>query len=170
MTARVPERTETLSLAIVFGLASVPWTYGFVAGLAGRRSSLTFYAAGGGLEGLRRGYFGNLVGVFYAAATIGFVGGTLGGGALALSLVVGAFMFLASLHEFVDPLSFAPAGFFGYATLFGLHDAGAEVLLTGLGGEVVAAAVAMLVGAAIGFGTELASDRLAGSPKSALEA
>lgn len=173
MTARAAERTETLSLAVVFGLASVPWTYGFVAGLdwplwPSFVAAATFYAAGGGLEGLQRGYAGNLVGVLYAAATIGIVEGSLGGGALALSLVVGAFMFLASLHPFVDPLAYAPAGFFGYATLFGLHAAGSGVLLSGLGGEVVAAAVAMLVGAVIGLGTEVVSNRLARSPGSPL--
>jgi len=46
------------------------------------------------------------------------VDGLLGGGAVALSVVVGAFMFLASLHEFVPLLSFTPGAFFGYATMF----------------------------------------------------
>lgn len=175
MTASAPTRSQTLSLAVVFGLASVPWTYGFVAGLdwplwPSFVAAATFYAAGGGLAGFRRGYAGNLVGVVYAAATVGIVEGTLGGGALALSLVVGAFMFLASLHPFVDPLAFAPAGFFGYATLFGLHAAGSGVFLPGLGGEVVAAAAAMLVGAAIGLGTEVASERLARSRAAPLDA
>lgn len=168
MTDPAADQSGTLSLAIVFGLASVPWTYGFVAGLdwplwPSFVAAATFYAAGGGLDGLRRGYAGNLAGVLYAAATVGLVEGALGGGSLALSAVVGAAMFLASLHPLVGPLDFAPAAFFGYATLFGLHAAGSVVLLGGLAGEALAAAVAMLVGALIGFGTELAGDRLSDS-------
>lgn len=165
MTTRATEYHETWSLAVVFGLASVPWTYAFVAELGlplwpSFVAAATFYAAGGGLDGLRRGLAGNLAGVVYAAATVGLVEGTFGGGVLALSLVVGAFMFLASLHPFVEPVSFAPAAFFGYATLFGVHAAGTGVALAGLSGETAAAVLAMLVGAGIGLGTETVSNRL----------
>ncbi|MDZ7702660.1 MAG: DUF1097 domain-containing protein [Halobacteriales archaeon] len=164
MTQR-PERTAVLTLAAVFGLASVPWTYGFIAGLElplwpSFVAAASFYAAGGGLDGLRRSAAGNLVGVLYAAATVGLVEGALGGGVLALSLAVGGFMFLASLHPLVEPLSFAPAGFLGYASLFGVHAAGSGAVLGGLAGEAVAAASALLLGALIGFATELSSDRL----------
>jgi hypothetical protein len=71
-------------------------------------------------------------------------------------------MLLASLHEFVPLLSFTPGGFFGYATLFSVHAAGASAFgLTGLGGETVAAVASMLIGAAIGVGTETLGARLA---------
>lgn len=159
------EWNETWSLAVVFGIASVPWTYGFVAGLdlplwPSFVAAATVYAAGGGIDGLIRGSAGNLAGLVYAAATIGIVDGALGGGVAALSLVVGAFMFVASLHPLVRPRAFAPAAFFGYATLFGVHASGATVVVGGLGGETLAATAAMLLGAAIGFGTDRASDRL----------
>jgi hypothetical protein len=158
---------DAWALAVVFGFASVPWTYAFVAGLElplwpSFIASATFYAAGGGVDGLVRGYASNFAGIVYAAATIGVVDGYLGGGAVALSVVVGAFMFLASLHEFVEPLSFTPGGFFGYATMFGVHAAGVTGFgLGGLTGETAAAVAAMLLGAAIGLATELASETVA---------
>ncbi|PSQ00288.1 DUF1097 domain-containing protein [Halobacteriales archaeon QS_5_70_17] len=159
---------ETLALAVVFGLASVPWTYAFVAELhvplwPSFIASATFYAAGGGLGGLKRGYASNAAGVAYAAATLWIVDSLLGGGVVALSAVVGAFMFLASLHDYVPLLSFTPGGFFGYATMFSVHAAGATALgLGGLPGETVAALLSMLLGAAIGLATEAASARLGG--------
>ncbi|MFB6361789.1 MAG: DUF1097 domain-containing protein [Halobacteriales archaeon] len=169
MTREPPDASETLSLAVVFGLVSVPWTYAFVAELSlplwpSFIAAATFYAAGGGLEGWRTGLAGNLAGIFYAAVTIGLVEGTLSGGVLALSLVVGGFMFLASLHPFVPPLAFAPAAFFGFATLFGVHAGGEVAVLAGLSGEVLAAAFAMVIGSAIGYGTENLSNRMARSP------
>lgn len=151
---------DTLVLAAVFGLASVPWTYAFVAELhlplwPSFVASGTFYAAGGGLRGLVEGYASNTAGIAYAVATIWIVDGHLGGTAVALSLVVGAAMFLASLHEDVALLSFVPGGFFGYATMFGVHAAGASAFgVGGLAGETLAAVTAMLIGAAIGIATE----------------
>lgn len=155
-----------VALAVVFGLVSVPWTYGFVETLEiplwpAFIGSATVFAAGGGTPGLKRGYASNLVGVVYAAATLAVVDGYFAGSIVALSLVVGAFMFLASLHEFVAALSFTPGTFFGYATMFSVEAAGAAVPgTTGLGGETLAAAVSMLVGALIGFGAGELADRL----------
>lgn len=152
------------ALAVVFGLASVPWTYAFVAGLdiplwPAFIASATFYAADGGLDGLERGYASNAAGIAYGAATLALVDGLLGGGVLALSLVVGAAMFLASLHGAIPLLSFTPGGFFGYATLFSVHAADATALgLDGLAGHTAAALVSMLLGALIGYGTEVVSD------------
>lgn len=130
---RVVEWNGTWALAVVFGLASVPWTYAFVAGLhiplwPSFIASATFYAAGDGIEGLVQGYASNAAGIIYAALTLAIVDGFLGGGVVALSVVVGAFMFLASLHEFVPLLSFTPGGFFGYATMFSVHATGVATL------------------------------------------
>ena len=154
----------------MFGIASVPWTYAFVAGgglplWPSFVAAATYYAAGGGTAGLVRGSAGNLAGVAYAAVTLALVE-SLGGGVVALSLLVGAAMFIASLHPFVEGLSFAPAGFLGYATLFGVHAGGAVVAVGGLPGETLAAAAAMLVGAAIGFVTDRVARRLAPAPAS----
>ena len=168
MTGRVRAWNETWSLAVVFGVASVPWTYVFVVGLAiplwpSFIASATFYATDtSGLAGLKRGYASNAAGIAYAAATLAVVDGFLGGGPLALSVVVGAFMLLASLHEFVPLLSFTPGGFFGYASMFSVHAVGASAFgVTGLTGETLAAVVSMLLGAVIGVGTAVLGERLA---------
>lgn len=151
---------EHWSLATVFGIASVPWTYAFVAVLhvplwPSFVASATYYAAGDGVEALLRGYASNFAGIVYAAATLAIVDWTLGGGPLALAIVVGAFMFLASLHGAVPLLSFTPGGFFGYATMFGVHAAGATAFgVSGLPGETLAAVASMFLGAAIGLGTD----------------
>jgi hypothetical protein len=166
MAARLTDWNETWSLAVVFGIASVPWTYAFVAGLGlplwpSFVAAATYYTTDRGPDGFARGVLGNLAGIAYAAGTVAVVDGALGGGVLALSLVVGAAMFLASLHPFVEPVSFAPAAFFGYATLFGVHAAGTGAVVPGLAGEAVAAGLAMLIGSAIGLGTDAVSDRFA---------
>ncbi|WP_340098895.1 DUF1097 domain-containing protein [Salinibaculum salinum] len=161
------EWNSVWALAVVFGLASVPWTYAFVAGLQiplwpSFIASATFYATDDdGLVGLKRGYASNLAGIVYAAATLAIVEGVLGGGVVALSVVVGAFMFLASLHEFVPLLSFTPGGFFGYATMFSVNAAGETAVgVTGLPGETLAAVLSMLLGACIGLGTKQLSECL----------
>jgi hypothetical protein len=163
LAARVPdaarEWTDVWALAVVFGAASVPWTYAFVAGLEiplwpSFVASATFYAAGGDLDGLKRGYASNAAGIAYGAGTL-LVVDAVGGGDATLAVVVGVAMFLASLHAFVDLLSFTPGGFFGYATMFSVEAAGATAFgVGGLAGETLAAAVSMLLGAAIGLGTE----------------
>jgi len=153
---------ETWALALTFGLASVPWTYAFLAGLQlplwpSFVASASFFAAGDGLDGLARSYAGNVAGIAYAVATLAVVDAA-GGGTLALSFVVGAFMLLASLHAFVPSLSFTPAAFIGYATLFGVAAAGETAFgISGLAGQATAAVTAMLLGACIGLGTQYVS-------------
>lgn len=167
---RVTEWNETWSLAVVFGLASVPWTYAFVAGLhiplwPAFIASATFYAAGDGLDGLARGYASNFAGIIYGALTLALVNSYLGGGVVAFSVVVGGFMFLASLHEFVPLLSFTPGGFFGYATMFSVHAADATAFgVASLPGETLAAVLSMFVGAVIGLTTDEVGSALGERP------
>jgi len=162
----VTEWNDTWALAVVFGLASVPWTFAFVAELhiplwPSFIASASFYAAGGGTEGLIRGYASNFAGIVYAVATLAVVD-AVGGGVLALSLVVGTFMFLASTHDFVPVLSFTPGAFFGYATMFSVNAASETAFgVTGLPGEALAAVVSMLLGALIGISTEKFSEAFA---------
>jgi hypothetical protein len=145
------------SLAAVFGVASVPWTYAFVtAGVPLWPSfvaSATYYAAGEGRGAYVRATASNAAGVAYAVGTLAAVD-ALGGGTVTLAVVVGVAMFLASLHAAVPLLSFTPGGFFGYATMFSVHAAGATVAFGGLPGETVAATLSMGVGAVIGLGTD----------------
>lgn len=163
---RIAGWDETWALAVVFGVASVPWTYVFVTGgvplWPSFIASATYYTTGGGRDGLVRGTASNFAGITYAVATILVVDAVLGGGGVALSVVVGVFMLVASLHEYVPVLSFTPGGFFGYATMFSVH-AGATVAfgVPGLAGETLAAVGAMFVGALIGFTTDGVSNVLA---------
>lgn len=151
---------EMWGLAVVFGLTSVVWTYAFVAELGiplwpAFIASSTYFATEGDLVGLRRGIASNLVGIAYGAATVAVVDAVFGGSIVGLSLLVGVFMFIASLHAAVPLLSFTPGGFFGYATFFGVHSAEVAAFgIEGILGETVAAAVSMLLGALIGFGAD----------------
>ena len=161
LSTRITGWDETWALAIVFGLASIPWTYAFVAGFdlplwPSFIASATFYAAGCGLDGLKQGYASNAAGIFYATATLWIVNSLLSGGALALSVTVGAFMAIAALDQYVPLLSFTPGGFFGYATMFSVNAAGVTAFgLSGLTGEMLAALTAMFIGAVLGFVTDL---------------
>ena len=164
---RLQRWNRTWALAVVFGLASVPWTYIFVTGNVplwpSFIASASFYAAGDGLDGLASGSASNLAGIAYAAATLALVS-AVGGGTLTLSLVVGGFMLLASLHEFVPLLSFIPGAFFGYATMFSVNAADATAFgVSGLPGQTLAAVVSMLAGAVIGLMTDELSKRVADS-------
>ena len=158
---------RTWALAVVFGLASVPWTYVFVSGniplWPSFIASASFYAAGEGFDGLASASASNLAGIAYAAATLALVS-AVGGGPLTLSFVVGGFMLLASLHEFVPLLSFTPGAFFGYATMFSVNAAEATAFgVSGLAGQTLAAVVSMLAGALIGLTTDELSKRVADS-------
>lgn len=161
--AHTTDWDDTWALAVVFGLASIPWTYAFVVELhiplwPSFIASGTYYASSGSVEGLTRGYASNFAGIVYATLTIWIVTGFFGGGVVALSVLVGVFMFLASLHDFVPLLSFTPGGFFGFATMFSVHAADSTAFgLSGLPGETVAAVVSMLIGAVIGLTTDEAS-------------
>ena len=161
LTTHFEEEERTWTLAVVFGLASVPWTYAFVAGLhiplwPSFIASATYYATDDrGVSGLTRGYASNAVGIVFAAVTLIVVNGVLGGDAITLSFVVGVFMFLANLHAFVPVPSFTPGGFFGYATMFSIHVADATAFgVPGLPGKIIAAIVSMFIGAVIGVTTD----------------
>lgn len=165
---RITEWNHTWALALVFGIVSVPWTYGFVAGhrlplWPSFIASASFFATDGNLDGLVKSYSSNLAGICYAALTLGIVTGAGSTDVLLLSLVVGSFMFLASLHEFFPLFSFTPGGFIGYATLFGVNAANATAFgVSGIPGHILAAAVAMVIGALIGFLADQVSTMLAG--------
>lgn len=151
-------------MAIVFGALSVPWTFGFeqVSGLPLWPSFIasgSFFAAGGGAVGFGRSLAGNLIGAAYGAIALVLVG-LVGGGVVGLSLAVGGFMFVASLHALVSFLSFTPAGFFGFAALFGVHASGVTLGAGGLVGTVVAAGVSLGIGAGVGFVAEALSGAL----------
>lgn len=152
-------------LAVVFGVASVPWTYGFVAGLGiplwpSFVASAAYFAAGSGRRALLRSVASTQAGVAYGAGTLAIIS-AVGGGAPALSLVVGIAMLLVSLHAAVPVVSFAPGGFLGFATLFSVDAVGASVAgMEGLPGATLASVAAMAIGSAIGFGADGAAETM----------
>jgi hypothetical protein len=148
-------RKRAWAMAAVFGLLSVPWTFGFeqVAGLPlwpSFLASASFFAAGGGAPGARRSLAANVVGAGYAALTLAIVAWT-GWGPVGLSVTVGAFMAVASLHALVPGLTFTPGAFVGYAALFGVDAAGLGLGLAGRAGTLVATLVSMAIGAGLGW-------------------
>lgn len=123
----------------------------------GRPSGGSLFAAGGGARGFGASWAGNALGAVYAAATLAIVAAT-GAGVLGLSVIVGAFMLLASLHALVPGLAFTPAAFLGYASMFGVHAGDDALIVAGTQGELVATLVAMTIGAGLGW----LAERLAG--------
>lgn len=155
-------------LALLFGLSSIPWTYGFVAGLEiplwpSFIASAAFFAAGADARALLRALASTGAGALYAAGTLAVVDGALGGGPLALSVVVGLAMLAASLHAYVPGLEFTPGGFMGYATMFSVHAAEATGLgFSGLGGETVLTLLSLAIGAGIGATVQWSTEQLSG--------
>lgn len=160
--ANSTDRRRTLVLAVLFGAASVPWTYGFELAPSlplwpSFIASAAVFAAGGGWSGLRDALVGLTLGATYAAATLWIAGGA-GAGVLALSIAVGAFMFVASLHEAVPWTGYGPAAFLGFAAMFSVTAAGIGLGGAGLLPELTATLGSMAIGALIGRGVEWATD------------
>lgn len=167
------KQKRAYAMALVFGVLSVPWTFGFeqIHGLPLWPSfiaSASFFATEGGLRGAGKSLAGNLLGAIYGAATLGLVA-WVGLGTIGLSFVVGSFMLLASLHALLPALSFTPAAFLGYASLFGVHEAAVRLALPGVGGELLAAGTALVIGGLVGLLAENLT-RLASSPSTTLSA
>ncbi len=153
-------------LAGLFGLVSIPWTYGFETPLnlplwPAFIASATYFAVGARRQRFLVTCASTMVGAVYGAATLWIAHDLLAGGLFTLSLTVGLAMALASLHAYLPVLSFVPGAFFGYATLFSVHAAGATFPgLAGLQAETVATLAAMLIGVLIAWAVQRATDGL----------
>lgn len=149
-------RSQVLALAVVFGVVSIPWTYGFLRWeiplWPSFIGSATYYASTRGASGLGRTVLAASLGIAYAATTLAVAGDAA---ILVLSVAVGVGMLVASLHPLVSVLAHGPAAFMGYAALFSVDAASATVFgLTGLGGVTAATTVSFVVGSVIGLFTE----------------
>ncbi len=149
-------------LAVVFGVASVAWTYGFEEVLRlplwpSFIAAATYFAAGGRAQGFGLAVASTLSGVAYGAATLWVVELVAPGSLIALSVAVGVAMLVASLHPMVRGLSFGPGVFFGYAAMFSVDAAGSGFYGTsGLSGAALATGASMVIGALIGWGADTA--------------
>ncbi|HSI95764.1 MAG: DUF1097 domain-containing protein [Methylophilaceae bacterium] len=158
-----------VSLGISIGVLIAVWVYVAVGmpdlGLivwAGIVAWGTFYAAGGGTEGLKKTIASNLAGNFWAAIAL-FIFGMVGdSNVLILAALFGVVAFIFCVQAKLPLLSFIPGAFLGAATWVGVDVAGAG----GDGGVVDAAdimiPVSMVIGALLGYISELGGKALAG--------
>lgn len=120
-----------MALAVVAGILAIPWVYLFVMILklpvwVSFIAGGSFFAAGGGIEGLKKAGATNILGLIYGAITTAIwlnVGGADAGTStmiLFLSLIVGIVVFLAVVQSKISLLSFVPGVFFGFGTYFGV--------------------------------------------------
>lgn len=157
-----------VALGISIGILIAAWVYVAVGmpelGLivwAGIVAWATFYAAGGGAGGLQKSIASNLAGNFWAAVAL-FVWASLGGSLLVLSLAFGIVAFIFCVQSKIPLLAFIPGAFLGAATWVGVDVAGAG----GDGGVVdmadVMIPVSMVVGAILGYISEMVGKKIAG--------
>jgi hypothetical protein len=157
-----------VALGISIGILIAAWVYVAVSmpdlGLivwAGIVAWATFYAAGGGAGGLQKTIASNLAGNFWAAVAL-FVSASLGGDVLVLSIAFGVVAFIFCVQSKLPLLAFIPGAFLGAATWVGVDVAGA-----GADGGVVDMAdvmipVSMVVGAILGYVSEMVGKKIAG--------
>jgi hypothetical protein len=147
---------STLSIGLLAGLSclvtgfaiKVPIWAVFIAWAA-------FFAAGGGLDGVKRSLTMNVLGVASATVTMLAIG-AFGGSTWAVAgcVVVGAGILVFVTTDGL--LSFTPAGFFGFASLVGTIDATRSTITdpVGLSHPVVLVLGAILLGTAFGWASE----------------
>lgn len=156
-----------VALGISIGVLIAAWVYVSVGmtelGLivwAGIIAWGTFYAAGGGVDGLKKTIGSNLAGNFWAAVAL-YLAAMLGGGLITLSIAFGIAAFIFCVQSKIPLLAFIPGAFLGAATWVGVDVAGAG----GDGGVVdmadVMIPVSMVVGAVLGFISEAVGKKLA---------
>lgn len=158
-----------VALGISIGVLIAVWVYVAVGmpdlGLivwAGIVAWATFYAAGGGTNGLSKAVASNLAGNFWAAIALFIFVMAGNGNVLVLAGLFGVVAFIFCIQAKIPLLSFIPGAFLGAATWVGVDVAGA-----GADGGVVDAAdimipVSMVIGAVLGYISEMAGKKLAG--------
>ena len=148
------------ALALTIGVLIVGWVYvslgvpelGLVvwAGVVGWGS---FYAAGGGVEGLQKAAAGNVSGAIWAAIALTVFGIVGGGSTLVLAVLVGVAAAGMVLQANIPQLGFIPGAFVGAATWVG---GGGELSEKG-----VMILVSLVIGSVLGFISEALGKKLA---------
>jgi hypothetical protein len=157
-----------VALGISIGILIAAWAYIAVGmpelGLivwAGIIAWATFYAAGGGMEGLRKAVASNLAGNFWAAVAL-YVYNTMGGGnVVVLAIIFGIIAFIFCVQAKIPLLGFIPGVFLGAATWVGVDVAGAGSDGGLLDVADVMIPVSMVIGAVLGYISEAAGKKLA---------
>jgi len=116
----------------------------------------TFFAAGGGTEGLTKQLAGNLAGCFWAAVSLAIWNAIAPGNILALSIILAIAGFIMCVEASAAPLAFIPAAFIGAGLWIGANGAGP--FTSGMWMTVVA----VVIGGILGIISQYAADRLGG--------
>ena len=157
-----------VALGISIGILIAAWVYVAVGmpelGLivwAGNIAWATFSAAGGGMEGLKKSVASNLAGNFWAAIAL-YVFNMMGGGnVVVLAIIFGIVAFIFCVQAKIPLLSFIPGAFLGAATWVGVDVAGAANDGGLLDAADIMIPVSMVVGAVLGYISEMAGKKLA---------
>jgi hypothetical protein len=152
-----------VALGLAIGILIAGWTYVAlgVAALpvwAGIVAWGCFFAAGGKTEGLVKTIASNLSGVLWAFLAL-FFWNRFGGGVPLLSLLVGVAAFGMVVQAKVPALGFIPGAFLGAAT--------AVSVVVGASGTWVNTIIALVVGAVLGYLSEMLAGMLSGASKKA---
>ncbi|MGB8339050.1 MAG: DUF1097 domain-containing protein [Burkholderiales bacterium] len=147
------------ALGIVIGILVAIWVYVSVGmsalGLTvwvGVIGWATFYAAGGGIAGLKKGLACNVAGALLAALSA-WLAGMIGGGLITLCIVLAIAVFVMCVMAKVDLLSFIPGSFLGAASFFGTGGK--------LDSTLVMVLVSLLCGLVLGYISEAGAKAIA---------
>ncbi len=114
----------------------------------------TFFAAGGGVAGLKKAVAGNIAGAVWVGIALAIWNAVAPGNILALSIILAIAAFILCIEASVPVLGFIPAAFLGAGTWIGANGAGPFAV-----GHLMVI-VAMIVGGLLGILSQQAADRL----------
>ena len=152
-----------VALALSIGILIAGWTYvalgpGALPVWAGIVAWGCFFAAGGKTQGLMKTVASNLSGVLWAFLAL-TAANRFGGGIPVLSVMVGVAAFCMVLQAKIPMLAFIPGAFLGAAT--------AVSVVVGAIGSWTKTCVALVIGAVLGYVSEMVAGALTGSRKAA---
>ncbi len=152
-----------VALALSIGILIAGWTYvalgpGALPVWAGIVAWGCFFAAGGKTEGLMKTVASNLSGVLWAFLAL-TAWNRLGGGVPGLSMLVGVAAICMVLQAKLPPLAFIPGSFLGAAT--------AVSVVVGANGSWAKTCIALVIGAVLGYVSELLAGAITRAPKGA---
>jgi hypothetical protein len=153
-----------VALALSIGVLIAGWTYvalgpGALPVWAGIVAWGCFFAAGGKTEGLIKTIASNLSGVLWAFLAL-TAWNRFGGGVPMLSVLVGVAAVGMVLQAKISTLSFIPGAFLGAAT--------AVSVVVGANGTYTKTVLALVIGAVLGYLSELLAGALTRSTKAAV--
>lgn len=157
-----------VALGISIGVLIAAWVYVSVGmpelGLivwAGIIAWATFYAASGGVDGLKKAIASNLAGNFWAAVAL-YIFAMMGNGSVVvLAILFGIVAFIFCVQAKIPLLAFIPGAFLGAATWVGVDVAGAGNDGGALDAADVMIPVSMVVGAILGYISEAVGKKMA---------